>query len=173
MTVKDGLAGFPAHWLDDGIGPVRMRVVDGVLEVASPVAMLGYLGTQMRRLEDPPDWWRTGDMIGIESDRAQFLRRADTVINVGGAKVRPEEVEQALLRIPGVVDARVFGRRNPITGHLVAAEIAAAPGEDLPSLRIAILRAMSNSLERHKVPQFLSVGHLLTIDPSGKKPRRH
>lgn len=173
MTVKDGLAGFPAHWLDDGIGPVRMRVVDGVLEVASPVAMLGYLGTQMRRLEDPPDWWRTGDMIGIESDRAQFLGRADTVINVGGAKVRPEEVEQALLRIPGVVDARVFGRRNPITGHLVAAEIAAAPGEDLPSLRIAILRAMSNSLERHKVPQFLSVGHLLTIDPSGKKPRRH
>lgn len=173
MTVKDGRAGFPAHWLDDGIGPVQMRVVDGVLEVASPVAMLGYLGTQMRRLENPPDWWRTGDMIGIEGDRAQFLGRADTVINVGGAKVRPEEVEQALLRIPGVVDARVFGRRNPITGNLVAAEIAAAPGEDLPSLRIAILRAMSNSLERHKVPQFLSVGHRLTIDPSGKKPRRH
>jgi acyl-coenzyme A synthetase/AMP-(fatty) acid ligase len=172
MTVKDGRAGFPARWLDEGIGTVRMRLVDGVLEVASPVAMLGYLGMPMRRPEDPPEWWRTGDMIGIDGDRAQFLGRADSVINVGGAKVRPEEVEQALLGIPGVADARVFGRRNPITGNLVAAEIAAAPGEDLTLLRVAIMRAASSSLERHKVPQFLSVGHQLAVDPSGKKPRR-
>jgi acyl-coenzyme A synthetase/AMP-(fatty) acid ligase len=172
MTIKDGRAGFPARWLDEGIGPVRLRIVDGVMEVASPVAMLGYLGTPMRRPEDPPSWWRTGDMIGIEGDRAHFLGRADSVINVGGAKVRPEEVEQALLRIPGVADARVYGRPNPITGNLVAAEIAAVPGEDLTLLRSVILRAASNSLERHKVPQFLNIGHRLTIDPSGKKPRR-
>ena len=126
----------------------------------------------MRRPEDPPSWWRTGDMIGIEGDRAHFLGRADSVINVGGAKVRPEEVEQALLRIPGVADARVYGRPNPITGNLVAAGIAAVPGEDLTLLRSVILRAASNSLERHKVPQFLNIGHRFTIDPSGKKPRR-
>ena len=173
MTIKDGRAGFPARWFAEGIGPVRMRLVDGVFEVASPIAMLGYLGTPMRRPEDPADWWRTGDMIGIEGDRAYFLGRADSVINVGGAKVRPEEVEQALLRIPGVADARVFGRRNPITGHLVAAEIAAAPGEDHASLRVTILRALPNSLERYKIPQFLTVGDRLTVDPSGKKPRRH
>jgi acyl-coenzyme A synthetase/AMP-(fatty) acid ligase len=173
MTIKDGQAGFPARWFADGIGPVRMRLVDGVFEVASPIAMLGYLGTSMRRPEDPPSWWRTGDMIGIEGDRAYFLGRADSVINVGGAKVRPEEVEQALLSIPGVADARVFGRRNPITGHLVAAEIAAATGEDHASLRVTVLRTLSNSLERHKIPQFLIVGDRLTVDPSGKKPRRH
>lgn len=173
MTVKDGRAGFPARWIDEGLDPVRMRIADGVLEVASPIAMLGYLGSPMRRLEEPVDWWRTGDMIGIEGDRAYFLGRADSVINVGGAKVRPEEVEQALLCIPGVADARVFGRRNPITGHLVAAEVAAAPGEDHAWLRVTILRALSNSLERHKIPQFLTVGDRLTVDPSGKKPRRH
>jgi acyl-coenzyme A synthetase/AMP-(fatty) acid ligase len=173
MTIKDGRAGFPARWFAEGIGPVRMRLVDGVFEVASPIAMLGYLGTPMRRPEDPPEWWRTGDMIGIEGDRAYFLGRADSVINVGGAKVRPEEVEQALLNISGVADARVFGRRNPITGHLVAAEIAAEPGEDHASLRVTILRALSNSLERHKIPQFLIVGDRLTVDASGKKPRRN
>lgn len=173
MTIKDGRAGFPARWFSEGIGPVRMRLVDGVFEVASPTAMLGYLGTPMRRPEDPPKWWRTGDMIGIEGDRAYFLGRADSVINVGGAKVRPEEVEQALLDISGVADARVFGRRSPITGHLVAAEIAAAPGEDHASLRVTILRALSKSLERHKIPQFLIVGDRLTVDASGKKPRRH
>jgi long-chain acyl-CoA synthetase len=112
-------------------------------------------------------------MIGIEGDRAHLLGRADSVINVGGAKVRLEEVEQALLRISGVADARVFGRRNAITGQLVAAEIAAAPGEDHASLRVTILRALSNSLEPHKIPQLLSVGDRLTVDPSGKKPRRH
>ena len=172
MTVKDGRAGFPARWIDEGLDPVRMRITDGILEVASPIAMLGYLGTPMRRLEDPAAWWSTGDMIGIEHDRAYFLGRADSVINVGGAKVRPEEVEMALLRVPGVADARVFGRRNPITGQLVAAEIAAAPGEDHEALRRRILHALPDSLERHKIPQFLSVQDRLTVDPSGKKPRR-
>ena len=173
LTVKDGRAGFPARWIEEGVDPVRMRVTDGILEVASPIAMLGYLGTPMRRPADPPNWWRTGDMIGIEGDRAYFLGRADSVINVGGAKVRPEEVEQVLLQIPGVADARVFGRRNPITGQLVAAEIAAAPGEDHATLRTAVLRALSNNLERYKIPQFLSVRDRLTVDPSGKKPRRN
>jgi acyl-coenzyme A synthetase/AMP-(fatty) acid ligase len=172
MTVKDGRAGFPARWIDDGIDPVRLRIVDGILEVASPIAMLGYLGTPMRRLEDPVGWWRTGDMIGIDGDRAHFLGRADSVINVGGAKVRPEEVEHALLRIQGVADARVFGRRNSIAGQLVAAEIAATPNEDHASLRTRIMQQLPKSLERHKIPQFLTIGYDLAVDPTGKKPRR-
>ncbi len=146
MTVKDGPAGFPARWLEEGLDPVRMRITDGVLEVARPIAMLGYLGTTMRRLVDPPDWWRTGDMIGIEGDRAYFLGRADSVINVVGAKVRPEEVEHALLRIPGVADARMFGRRNPITGQLVAAEKEAPPLLGGPSALIRSSPASDTSL---------------------------
>ena len=172
MTVKDGRAGFPARWLDEGLGPVRMRIVDGVFEVASPIAMLGYLGGPMRHPGDPPTWWRTGDMMGIEGDRAYFLGRADSLINVGGAKVRPEEVEQLLLSVAGVMDARVFGRPNPITGQLVAADVAAMPGIDHTALRRRIQDLLAVHLERHKLPQFLQITSQLAIDPSGKKPRR-
>lgn len=172
MTVKDGRAGFPARWLDEGLGPVRMRIVDGVFEVASPIAMLGYLGGPMRRPDDPPTWWRTGDLICIEGDRAHFLGRADSVINVGGAKVRPEEVEQLLLAVAGVIDARVFGRPNPITGQLVAAEVAAMPGIDHAVLRGRISDALTERLERYKLPRFLQITSQLIIDPTGKKPRR-
>jgi acyl-coenzyme A synthetase/AMP-(fatty) acid ligase len=172
LVVKDGQAGFPARWIDEGLGPVRLRIVDGVLEVASPIAMLGYLGGPMRRPEDPPAWWSTDDMIGIEGDRARFLGRADSVINVGGAKVRPEEVEQALLAVAGVMDARVFGRHNPITGQLVAAEVAAMPDVDHAALRERIQQVLVERLERYKVPRFLQITSALAIDPSGKKSRR-
>jgi acyl-coenzyme A synthetase/AMP-(fatty) acid ligase len=172
INVKDGRAGFPAHWIDEGIGPVRMRLVDGVLEVASPIAMLGYLGGPMRDPVDPPAWSSTGDLIGIEGDRAHFLGRADNVINVGGAKVRPEEVEHALLAIDGVADARVFGRRNPVTGELVAAEIAAMPDADRTVLHGRIQEALPTCLERYKLPRFLTIVDQLALDPSGKKPRR-
>jgi len=60
------------------------------------------------------------------------------LINVGGAKVRPEEIEQQLLAIAGVMDAHVFGRRNPISGQLVAAEVVAMPGVDCADLRNCI-----------------------------------
>jgi len=172
MTVKDGRAGFPARWFDEGLGPVRMRIVDGVFEVASPIAMLGYLGGPMRRPEAPPTWWRTGDMIGIKEDRAHFLGRADSLINVGGAKVRPEEVEQLLLAVAGVMDARVFGQHNPITGQLVAAEVAAMPGIDHVVLRRRIQDVLAAHLERHKLPRVLQITSQLNIDPTGKKPRR-
>jgi acyl-coenzyme A synthetase/AMP-(fatty) acid ligase len=172
MTVKDGRAGFPARWFEEGLGPVRLRIVDGVFEVASPIAMLGYLCGPMRRPQDPPAWWRTGDMIGIEGDRAHFLGRADSLINVGGAKVRPEEVEQLLLAVAGVVDARVFGRRNPITGQLVAAEVAAMPGIDHVALRSRIRDTLTENLERYKLPRFLRITSQLAIDPTGKKSRR-
>jgi len=172
INVKDGRAGFPAHWIDEGIGPVRMRLVDDVLEVASPIAMLGYLGGPMRDPTDQSTWWSTGDLIGIEGDRAHFLGRADNVINVGGAKVRPEEVERALLAIEGVTDARVFGRRNPLTGQLVAAEIAATPDVDRKALRERIRDTLAVRLERYKVPQFITIVDALALDPSGKKPRR-
>jgi acyl-coenzyme A synthetase/AMP-(fatty) acid ligase len=172
MTVKDGRAGFPARWLEEGLGPVRLRIAEGVLEVASPVAMLGYLGGPMRDPGDPPDWWHTGDMVGIDGDRAHFLGRADSLINVGGAKVRPEEIEQQLLAIAGVMDAHVFGRRNPITGQLVAAEVVAMPGVDCTDLRNRIRDGLARRLERYKRPQSLRIITELAIDPSGKKPRR-
>jgi len=126
----------------------------------------------MRDPADPPEWWHTGDMIGIDRDRAHFLGRADNLINVGGAKVRPEEIEQQLLAIAGVMDAHVFGRRNPISGQLVAAEVVAMPGIDCTDLRNRIRDGLARRLERYKLPQSLRIITALAIDPSGKKPRR-
>ena len=94
-------------------------------------------------------------MIGIEGERAYFLGRADSTVNVGGAKVRPEKLEQVLLRVRGVVDARVFARRNPIAGHLVAADVAAEMSEDHAALRTRIVHELRNQSGAAQDPTIL------------------
>ena len=72
----------------------------------------------------------TGDVVERRGDRYYFLGRRNGVINVGGMKVYPEEVEAVINRHPAVRMSRVRSRKNPIIGALVAAEIVLKEGHD-------------------------------------------
>jgi len=138
-STKDGLPGLPADVLDRGEdADVAMKVVDGELWVRSRIGMLGYHG------EEPvaADEWRpTGDLVERVGDRLLFRGRVSEIINVGGVKVHPLPIEEAVAAVPGVQVARVFGRPNAMTGAIVAVEIVPAPGADADEVKAAVRAA--------------------------------
>lgn len=171
FSVRDGQAGFPAGWLEKPVDGVSLRIRDGVLEVRSPRAMLGYLDKQNVSL-CADGWLVTGDRVEQRNDRVYFLGREDSVINVGGSKVTPEEVEAALLDHPRILDLRAFGAPNPITGWVVGLEVVAAPGSDTESLHQEILAMARQKLVSYKVPRLIRFVDEVLCDVSGKKSRK-
>ena len=170
-AVRDGRAGFPRAWLDEGIDGVSLRIRDGALQVRSPRAMQAYVAGAGASPIDADGWLSTGDLVEAEGDRVLFRGRVDSVINVGGAKVRPEEIEAALLELPQVADVRAFAARNPITGELVGVELVLAEGLRLDDVRPIIVDHARQRLGGYKVPRVLRQVTALDASATGKKQR--
>jgi len=131
------------------------KVVDGELWLRSKRRMLGYLNHVSDALTDD-GWFRTGDAVEESSDGyLRILGRRNEIINVGGEKVFPSEIESVLLGHPSVRDCKAYPERNGLTGQFVAADIVLEeqrPGDSpLPLLRQ--IRAYARKrLEGYKVP---------------------
>ena len=110
---------------------------DGVLWVRSPYFASGYLGAVAGPFRIDDDGWGTvGDLVsGDAADLLRFRGRSDGAILTAAATVIPDDVEAALQRIDGIVDAVVFGLPNTRAGALVAAVIETGPGRRPPSAR--------------------------------------
>lgn len=169
FAVRDGRAGFPAEWLGSERAGLAMRIEDGVLQLRSPRRMAGYVSGHAVPV-DEQGWLDTGDLVKVDGNRVLFCGRANSVINVGGQKVLPEEVEALILQVPGVVDAQVKGMRNPITGELVAADIVVAPGLD-PDEMIAKVKAAARALPAYAAPRIVKIVPELAVTAGGKKYR--
>ena len=169
FSVSDGREGFPDNWLHDGIEEVRLRIVDDALQVNSPRAMIAYAGDDPVSAGTDKDWIDTGDLVRTEHDRVLFVGRRDRRINVGGSKTLPEDVERAILEVPGVADAVVTGVPNPISGEIVFAEVVPAEGNDLEELRQRIFAHIRGSLANHQIPRILRFTTNIPLSPSGKK----
>ena len=152
-----------------------MTVLDGSLRIRSPRAAFGYAGAEAA-LADGDGFIDTGDMVEQRGDRCFFTGRRGGVINVGGLKVHPEEVEAALNRHPMVRMALVKARRNPLTGALVAAEVVrtdAALAMDEAELKSSILALCRETLAPHKAPAVLKFVDSLAVTAGGKLDRQH
>ena len=123
FEVADGREGFPAALLDAN-GEVELRLRDGSLHVRSKRTATAYIGRDDLKLLDDEGFVDTDDMVEQKGDRCFFKGRRAGVINVGGLKVHPEEVEQVINEHSEVRMSRVSARRNPIMGDLIIAEVA-------------------------------------------------
>jgi acyl-coenzyme A synthetase/AMP-(fatty) acid ligase len=142
VSVRDGRSGLPLSVLErDENAPVRLRIVDGELQIRSRVGMLGY----HRGSDDESEWRATGDLVEVRDDRIHFVGRKTEIINVGGAKVHPLPVEEVVCSVPGVQLAAVYGRANAITGQIVAVDVVADDGVD-PDELTARIRAACQAL---------------------------
>jgi acyl-coenzyme A synthetase/AMP-(fatty) acid ligase len=166
IVVSDGREGFPSAYLDDPGRPVRLRVRDGQLEIATSAGMRGYLGEGSG---GTPEWIRTPDRVEVRGDRAYFVGRADTVVNVGGAKVAVDEVEAVLIRCDGVLDGRVYPRASVVVGAFLVADVVPQPGVALSTA--SLKSEMMRHLPPHAVPQQFRIVDSLEIAASGKKRR--
>ena len=177
FDVNDGYAGFPAAMLGRLPSGVDMKVEDGTLRVRSTRTALRYLGGEAPALADHDGFVDTGDMVELRDGRYHFLGRRNGVINVGGLKVSPEEVEAVINRHPQVRMSLVRARKNPITGALVVADVVlrdARAGEDASSeaLKGEILRLCRDDLSKHKVPAAIRFVPALTVGVAGKLARQ-
>ena len=170
FAVDDGKAGFPGAWLEND-GAVRMRIVDGALHLSSDRRALRFLGAGAPALVDEDGFVDTGDMVERRGDRLFFLGRRGGIINVGGAKVHPEEVEAVLNAHVAVRASRVFARKNPITGALVVADVVLRDERAYDGLEREILAACRARLPAHMTPARLRFVADLPMTGAGKLAR--
>lgn len=176
--VKDGLMGFPPELLLQN-PLVEMKVQDDTLRIRSNRAAQRYLGADSPSLKDAGGFVDTGDTVELRDGRYYFTGRRDGMINVGGFKVHPEEVEAVINRHPQVAMSLVKAKKNPITGALVVADVVlktSRPGHPIGNgdamLQADILLFCRAELAPHKVPAAVSIVQVLPIGQSGKLVRR-
>jgi acyl-coenzyme A synthetase/AMP-(fatty) acid ligase len=171
FEVNDGLEGFPAAFVGRP-GEVEIRVEDGALHLRSGRAASGYLSPDAEALAGADGFIDTGDMVERRGERYHFVGRRGGVINVGGLKAHPEEIEAVINRHPAVRMSRVRARRNPITGAIVVAEVVLNDvSGDAGAVKPQILEACRRELAPFKVPAMLSFVPALALTAGGKLER--
>jgi acyl-CoA synthetase (AMP-forming)/AMP-acid ligase II len=169
FSVTDRRMGFPVSYLTDPPMGIALRVVDDHLHVRNEAVGAAYLGGQGAVAQD--GWVNTGDVVEVLGDRVLFRGRSSGVINVGGDKVHPEEVERAVLSHPSVRLARIYAKMNPIVGALVAADIVAQADVDTAALREELKGYLAARLDRHMVPAFIRFVPDFDTNAAGKLKR--
>ena len=173
FEVNDGLAGFPARFVDIGHGDVDIKIEDGSLRLRSRRTAASYVGRSAPVLRDGDGFIDTGDMVELRGDRYHFVGRRGGIINVGGQKVNPEEVEAAINRHPAVWASLVRARKNPITGAVVAADVvlkdpSLQDKEAAVQTEREIIALCRENVAPYKVPAMIRFVPSLAVSESGK-----
>jgi acyl-coenzyme A synthetase/AMP-(fatty) acid ligase len=174
FAVNDGREGFPADMVGGGRSDVEMKVEDGSLRIRSKRTAHAYVGHHAAPLADADGFVDTGDMVELRGDRYHFVGRRGGIINIGGLKAHPEEIETVINRHAEVRMSRARSRKSPITGAVVVADVILADGGDPAresEIRDEILADCRASLAPHKVPAVIRFVPALDVTPAGKLAR--
>ncbi len=142
-------------WVKIGGEGFDTRIVDGLLQIKAQSAMLGYLNAPSPFTED--GWFITGDEVLVDGEYMRILGRRSEMINVGGEKVFPAEVESVIQQIDNVAEVSVFGEKNPITGQIVCARIRLQDEEDRNTAILRIKKACRQLMPPYKVPVKITI----------------
>ncbi len=177
FVVNDGIAGLPASAIEQTPN-VDMKVEDHTLRIRSDRTASCYLGEHAPVLKDADGFVDTGDMLELRDGRFHFIGRRDGIINVGGLKVYPEEVEAVINRHPEVQMSLVRAKKNPVMGALVVADVVLTSGtspisRDVRALQKDILLLCRGELSMYKVPAVINFVPALAVAESGKMIRQN
>ena len=135
-------------------GDTQHKVIDGILWIKSSTAMLGYLNADSPFTDG---WLCTGDVVEVQDGKYRILGRKETIINVGGLKVYPAEIENVVQAIPGVIESVAVAKKNPVTGNVVALRVQIDPSVvDVEGLKGEIRDLCARTLDPFKVPRHIS-----------------
>jgi acyl-coenzyme A synthetase/AMP-(fatty) acid ligase len=143
-------AGNASLWMEIASDQVEVRIVEGIAHIRGTTAMEGYLNAPSPF--DADGWLDTGDLVETKDGFLRILGRRSEMINVGGEKVLPCEVENVLLQAENVLDAVVRGRRNAVMGQVVTAKVATLAPEAPDALERRLRRFCAEWLPEHKIP---------------------
>ncbi|WP_194791923.1 ANL family adenylate-forming protein [Pseudomonas sp. UFMG81] len=152
-------------------GDTEYRVVDGELWLRSATQVMGYLNHSMDSFTED-GWFKTGDLVEVNADGyLKILGRSKEIINVGGEKVYPAEVESVLMQHPSIKDCKAYGERNGLTGQFVAAEVVLDGdyGDGTQDVLRAIRQFSRERMDSYKVPVRLKVVEAIRYSARYKK----
>ena len=137
-------------WLRIGGEGFETRIVDGILHVRARSAMIGYLNYPDPFTED--GWLVTGDAVEVDGEYIRILGRRSELINVGGQKVYPAQVEGVIEEMDNVAGATVYGEANRIIGNIVCARVNLISDEDPRNFAARLKKHCLSRLSAYQVP---------------------
>ena len=140
-------------WMQIGGKGIETKVVDGVLHIRSENRMVGYLNAPSPFVDG---WYDTGDIVERDGDYIMVVGRAREILNVGGLKILPGEVERVALLHPDVLRAKVIGVPNPITGQHI--EVTVEPREGASLDRRTMMTHFRSHLQKQLSPHKVTIG---------------
>ena len=137
-------------WVKIGGEGYETRVNNNLLEIKAKSAMLGYLNASSPFTDD--GWFMTGDQVEIDGEYLKILGRKSEIINVGGEKVYPSEVESIILEVEDILEVVVYGEKNPIIGNIVCAKIRIQNSEKSNNIIREIKNHCKSKLPAYMIP---------------------
>jgi long-chain acyl-CoA synthetase len=156
-------------WVKIGGEGFQTRVVDGILQIKAQSAMLGYLNAPSPFTED--GWFITGDEVEVDGEYLKILGRRSEIINVGGQKVYPAEVESVIQEIDNVSEVTVYGEKNPIIGSIVCATVSLKREENPKEFSGRLKKYCKGRLQDYKIPIKIKIVHEKQYSDRFKKMR--
>lgn len=169
-VLRSSSAADHSVWLKVGGDEFETRVVDHILHIRSQSNMIGYLNAPSPISQD--GWLSTGDIVEQRNGMIRFLGRASEIINVGGQKVFPSEVENVLLEAHGVVEATVYARQHPLLGQAVCARVSLREYEDNAAISERLRAHCQARLAKFKVPLRFDIVQLEAQSTKRSKKQR-
>lgn len=145
------------------------KIVENELWLRSKTQVLGYLNASMDSFTSD-GWFKTGDLVEVDGEYIKIIGRAKEVINVGGQKVLPAEVESVILSIEEISDCMVYGEKNAITGQTVVCDVVL--NKNIENIKKRVRVFCKDRLDAYKIPTKVNVVDKTNFSDRFKKIRR-
>lgn len=146
------------------------KIIEGELYLRSKTQILGYLNASMDSFTKD-GWFKTGDLVDVRDDYIKIIGRAKEVINVGGEKVLPAEVESVILEMENIEDCMAYAQNNAITGQSVIIDVVIKNQISQKELKKELRKFCQNKLERYKIPTKVNIVEKTNFSSRFKKIR--
>lgn len=156
-------------WVKVGGEGYQTRIVEGILQIKAESAMLGYLNAPSPFTED--GWFITGDEVLQKGDYIQILGRKSEMINVGGEKVYPQEVENIIIEMDNVAEVTVYSEKNPIMGNIVCAKVRLLKDENKKEFIARLKNYCRPKMQSFKIPARIIIDNEEQFNDRFKKKR--
>ena len=145
------------------------KIVENELWLRSKTQVLGYLNASMDSFTSD-GWFKTGDLVEVDGEYIKIIGRAKEIINVGGQKVLPSEIESIILEMEEISDCMVYGEKNAITGQTVVCDVVL--NKNIENIKKRVRVFCKDRLDAYKIPTKVNVVDKTNFSDRFKKIRR-
>ena len=155
------------------LNDAEYKTINGELWIKSKTQILGYLNADMSAFEASFEdgWFKTGDLVCLDGEYLKIVGRLKELINIGGKKALPSEIESVIMELENIADCVVYGEKNAITGQSVSCDVVLKSDMSKDELKKLIRSTCASKLERYKIPSKINVVEKIAFTNRFKKVR--